>query len=142
LAEASALTPGDLVVHIDHGIGRYDGLETLDVQGAPHDTLELQYGGEAKRYLPGESIDLTSRYGSDSEGVQLDRPGGAAWQARKSRAKDRLRVMAEGLIRIAAERALKSTAPVDPPHGVFDEFCARFPYEETDDQLAAIGDVL
>ena len=142
LAEASALTPGDLVVHIDHGIGRYEGLKTLDVQGAPHDTLELQYGGEAKLYLPVENIDLLTRYGADSEGVQLDRLGGAAWQARKARAKERLRAMADGLIRIAAERATKTTAPVEPPHGVFDEFCARFPYEETEDQLMAIGDVL
>jgi transcription-repair coupling factor (superfamily II helicase) len=142
LAEASSLTPGDLVVHIDHGIGRYDGLKTLDVQGAPHDCLELQYGGEAKLYLPVENIDLLTRYGSEGDGVQLDRLGGAAWQARKARAKDRLRDMAEGLIRIAAERATKTTDPVDPPHGVFDEFCARFPYEETDDQLAAIHDVL
>jgi transcription-repair coupling factor (superfamily II helicase) len=142
LAEASSLTPGDLVVHIDHGIGRYDGLKTLDVQGAPHDTLEIQYGGEAKLYLPVENIDLLTRYGADSEGVQLDRLGGAAWQARKARAKERLREMAEGLIRIAAERATKATDAVEPPPGVFDEFCARFPYEETDDQLAAIGDVL
>ncbi len=142
LAEASALTPGDLVVHIDHGIARYEGLKTLDVQGAPHDTLELQYGGEAKLYLPVENIDLLTRYGADSEGVQLDRLGGAAWQARKARAKERLREMADGLIRIAAERATKETDPVAPPSGLFDEFCARFPYEETDDQLAAIGDVL
>ncbi|MFN3523071.1 MAG: transcription-repair coupling factor [Phenylobacterium sp.] len=142
LAEASSLTPGDLVVHIDHGIGRYEGLKTLEVQDAPHDCLELQYGGEAKLYLPVENIDLLTRYGSDSEGVVLDRLGGAAWQGRKARAKARLREMAEGLIRIAAERATKTTAPVDPPHGVFDEFCARFPYEETEDQLNAIGDVL
>jgi transcription-repair coupling factor (superfamily II helicase) len=142
LAEASALTPGDLVVHIDHGIGRYEGLKTLDVQGAPHDCLELQYGGEAKLYLPVENIDLLTRYGAESEGVQLDRLGGAAWQARKARAKERLREMAIGLIRIAAERAMKTTDAVDPPHGVFDEFCARFPYEETEDQLTAIGDVL
>jgi transcription-repair coupling factor (superfamily II helicase) len=74
--------------------------------------------------------------------VVLDRLGGAAWQARMARAKERLREMAEGLIRIAAERATKTTDPVDPPHGLFDEFCARFPYEETEDQLAAIGDVL
>jgi transcription-repair coupling factor (superfamily II helicase) len=93
---------GDLVVHIDHGIGRYEGLKTLDVQGAPHDCLELQYGGEAKLYLPVENIDLLTRYGADSEGVQLDRLGGAAWQARKAKAKERLREMAEGLIRIAA----------------------------------------
>ncbi len=142
LAEASSLAPGDLVVHIDHGIGRYEGLKTLDVAGAPHDCLELQYGGEAKLYLPVENIDLLTRYGSDSEGVQLDRLGGAAWQGRKARAKERLREMAIGLIRIAAERATKTTEAVDPPHGVFDEFCARFPYEETDDQLAAIADVL
>lgn len=142
LAEASALTPGDLVVHIEHGIARYEGLKTLDVQGAPHDTLELQYGGEAKLYLPVENIDLLTRYGADSEGVQLDRLGGAAWQARKARAKERLREMADGLIRIAAERATKQTDAVEPPSGLFDEFCARFPYEETEDQLNAIGDVL
>src|SRR4029079_17961833 len=91
LAEASALTQGDLVVHIDHGIARYEGLKTLEVQGAPHDTLELQYGGEAKLYLPVENIDLLTRYGADSEGVQLDRLGGAAWQARKARSQERLR---------------------------------------------------
>ncbi|MGZ3368920.1 MAG: transcription-repair coupling factor, partial [Caulobacteraceae bacterium] len=142
LAEASALTPGDLVVHIDHGIGRYDGLKTLDVQGAPHDCLELQYGGEAKLYLPVENIDLLTRYGADGENVQLDRLGGAAWQARKARAKERLREMAEGLIKIAAARQLHHTAEIDPPQGLFDEFCARFPYEETEDQLNAIGDVL
>jgi transcription-repair coupling factor (superfamily II helicase) len=142
LAEASALTQGDLVVHIDHGIGRYEGLKTLDVQGAPHDTLEIHYGGEAKLYLPVENIDLLTRYGADNEGVILDRLGGAAWQARKARAKERLREMAEGLIRIAAERATRVTDALTPPHGVFDEFCARFPYEETEDQLVAIGDVL
>ena len=142
LAEASSLTPGDLVVHIDHGIGRYEGLKTLDVQGAPHDTLELHYGGEAKLYLPVENIDLLTRYGAETEGVVLDRLGGAAWQARKARAKTRLREMAEGLIRIAAERAMRVTDAIDPPHGVFDEFCARFPYEETEDQLTAIHDVL
>ena len=142
LAEASALSPGDLVVHIDHGIGRYEGLRTLDVQGAPHDCLELQYGGEAKLYLPVENIDLLTRYGSEGDGVQLDRLGGAAWQSRKARAKARLRDMAEGLIRIAAERSMRTTDAVTPPQGVFEEFCARFPFEETDDQLAAIEDVL
>ena len=142
LAEASSLTPGDLVVHIDHGIGRYEGLTTLEVQGAPHDTLELHYGGEAKLYLPVENIDLLTRYGTETDGVVLDRLGGAAWQARKARAKTRLREMAEGLILIAAERATRQTDTIEPPHGVFDEFCARFPYEETEDQLSAIGDVL
>ncbi|HEY2481675.1 MAG TPA: DEAD/DEAH box helicase, partial [Caulobacteraceae bacterium] len=142
LAEATALGQGDLVVHIDHGIGRYEGLKTLEVMGAPHDCLELHYAERAKLYLPVENIDLLTRYGSDSEGVQVDRLGGAAWQARKARARERLRDMAEGLIAIAAARATRETETVQPPHGLFDEFCARFPYEETEDQLNAIGDVL
>ncbi len=142
LAEASALTPGDLVVHIDHGIGRYAGLKTLDVQGAPHDCLQLHYAGEAKLYLPVENIDLLTRYGADGENIQLDKLGGAGWQSRKAKAKQRLREMAEGLIQIAAARQLKAVEEIDPPSGLFDEFCARFPYEETDDQLNAIADVL
>ncbi|WGM47719.1 Transcription-repair-coupling factor [Brevundimonas sp. NIBR10] len=142
LAEASALTTGDLVVHLDHGIGRYEGLKTLEIQQAPHDCLELLYAGESKLYLPVENIDLLTRYGTGSDDVQLDRLGGAGWQARKAKAKARLRDMAEGLIALAAKRALKTADPIVPPHGLFDEFCARFPYEETDDQLNAIGDVL
>ncbi|MBW8303270.1 MAG: DEAD/DEAH box helicase, partial [Brevundimonas sp.] len=142
LAEASALTTGDLVVHLDHGIGRYEGLKTLEIQQAPHDCLELLYAGDSKLYLPVENIDLLTRYGSDADGAQLDRLGGAGWQARKAKAKARLRDMAEGLIALAAKRSLRSSDPITPPHGLFDEFCARFPYEETDDQLNAIGDVL
>jgi transcription-repair coupling factor (superfamily II helicase) len=142
LAEASALTAGDLVVHLDHGIGRYEGLRTLDIQEAPHDCLELLYAGESKLYLPVENIDLLTRYGAASDDVQLDRLGGAGWQARKAKAKQRLRDMAEGLIALAAKRALRVSDSITPPQGLFDEFCARFPYEETDDQLNAIGDVL
>ena len=142
LAEASALSPGDLVVHIEHGIGRYDGLKTLDVNGAPHDCLDLQYANDAKLYLPVENIDLLTRYGSDSDSAQLDRLGSANWQARKAKAKDRLRQMADGLIKLAAARALREGVQIDPPSGLYDEFCAQFPYEETDDQLNAIADVL
>ena len=142
LAEASALTTGDLVVHLDHGIGRYEGLKTLEIQEAPHDCLELLYAGDSKLYLPVENIDLLTRYGSDADGAQLDRLGGAGWQARKAKAKARLRDMAEGLIALAAKRSLRTSEAITPPQGLFDEFCARFPYEETDDQLNAIGDVL
>ncbi len=142
LAEASALSPGDLVVHIEHGIGRYEGLKTLEVNGAPHDCLDLQYGGEAKLYLPVENIDLLTRYGADSDSAQLDRLGSASWQSRKAKAKERLREMADGLIQLAAARAMKQGAQIDPPSGLYDEFCAQFPYDETDDQLNAIADVL
>ena len=125
LAEASALTAGDLVVHLDHGIGRYEGLRTLEIQEAPHDCLELLYAGESKLYLPVENIDLLTRYGTDAEGVQLDRLGGAGWQARKAKAKERLRAMAEGLIALAAKRALRVSDAITPPAGLrlSDDLC-------------------
>ena len=84
LAEASSLTPGDLVVHIDHGIGRYDGLKTLEAAGAPHDCLELHYGGEAKLYLPVENIDLLTRYGAEDTEASSS-TGSAAPPGRRAR---------------------------------------------------------
>ncbi len=142
LAEAAALAQGDFIVHQDHGVGKYEGLKTLDVQGAPHDCLDLSYAGGDKLYLPVENIELISRYGSEDAEAQLDKLGGVAWQSRKARAKQRLRDMAEELLRIAAQRVTRTAEPVSAPEGLWDEFCARFPYEETDDQLAAIDDVV
>ena len=141
LAEASSLAPGDLVTHIEHGIGRYTGLETIDVAGAPHDCLELQYDG-GKLFLPVENIELLTRYGADEGTAQLDRLGGAGWQQRKARMKQRVREIAAELIRIAAARQLKSLSPTEPPQGIYDEFCARFPYQETEDQERAIAETI
>lgn len=141
ILEAGSLGVGDLVVHSDHGLGRYLGLRTLDVQDAPHDCLEIEYSGGSKLFLPVENIELLSRYGNESEGVQLDKLGGVAWQARKAKAKKRLRDMAEQLIRIAAERNARKADVITPPSGTYDEFSAAFPYVETDDQLSAIEDV-
>ena len=142
LQEVGALDAGDYVVHAEHGIGQYLGLETLEIGGAPHDCLRLAYSGGDKLFVPVENIDVLSRYGSEDSNAQLDKLGGAAWQARKARVKKRLRDMAEGLIAIAAERELRRTEPLYPPAGAYDEFCARFPYTETDDQLKAIDEVL
>jgi len=142
LAEAAALTEGDLVVHVEHGIGQYDGLVTLDVGGAPHDCLRVIYQDNGKLYVPVENIDVLSRYGSEQAGVLLDKLGGAAWQSRKAKLKKRIRDMAEVLIKIAAERQLKHADALTSPEGLYDEFCARFPYAETDDQLRAIEDTL
>ncbi|MGJ8562969.1 MAG: transcription-repair coupling factor [Alphaproteobacteria bacterium] len=141
ITEAAALQPGDLIIHIDHGLGRYVGLKTLDVGNAPHDCLELEYFGGARLYLPVENIELLSRYGAGGDNAVLDKLGGAAWQSRKAKAKKRLRDMAGELIKIAAKRALRTADPVPAPDGMYDEFCARFPYVETDDQLSAIEDV-
>ncbi len=142
ITEAASLTPGDLVVHADHGIGRYDGLETISVAGAPHDCLRLLYAADDKLFLPVENIEMIGRFGSDSEGVQLDRLGAASWQARKARLKERIREMAAQLIAVAAQRALKSAPELVPASGAFDEFCARFPYTETEDQARAITEAL
>jgi transcription-repair coupling factor (superfamily II helicase) len=140
LTEAATLSPGDLVVHIEHGVGRFTGLETITALGAPHDCIALEYAGGDRLYLPVENIDLLTRYGHE-EGL-LDRLGGGAWQAKKAKLKERLRQIAEELIRIAAERALRQAPELTPPDGLWDEFCARFPYVETEDQLHAIEDVL
>ncbi|GHD47816.1 transcription-repair-coupling factor [Thalassobaculum fulvum] len=142
LQEVGALEAGDYVVHAEHGIGQYLGLDTLEIGGAPHDCLRLVYAGGDKLFVPVENIEILSRYGSEDSNAQLDKLGGAAWQARKARVKKRLRDMAEGLIAIAAERELRRTEALYPPAGVYDEFCARFPYTETDDQLKAIDEVL
>ena len=141
ITEATGLSEGDLVVHLEHGIGRFIGLKTIEAVGAPHDCLELQYAGGDKLYLPVENIELLSRYGSDETDAQLDRLGGGAWQARKAKLKKRILEIADGLIKTAAARALKTAPVVETPEGVYDEFASRFPYEETDDQLTAIDSV-
>ena len=140
ITEATALTPGDLVVHDEHGIGRYEALETIDVAGAPHDCVRVLYAGDDKLYVPVENIEVLSRFGSEDAGVQLDRLGGVAWQSRKARVKKRIRDIAGELIRIAAERQLRPGDVLQPPEGIYEEFAARFPYPETEDQLNAIAD--
>ena len=141
LNELATLSPGDLVVHADHGIGRYEGLTQIPVQKAPHDCVALEYAGGDKLYVPVENIDILSRYGSDSDGVALDRLGGEAWQRRKSRMKERIREIAGELIKVAAERALRP-GPVAEPDTGYAAFSDRFPYEETEDQDRAIADVV
>ena len=142
LADATQIEVGDLLVHMDHGIGRYEGLETLQVGNAPHDCLKLTYDGAAKLYVPVENIEVLSRFGSETAGVALDKLGGASWQARKAKAKQRIADMAAALIRVAAERQTREAPMMAPPEGSYDEFCARFPYVETEDQARAIADVL
>ncbi len=140
LTETQSLSPGDLVVHVDHGIGRYLGMEVITAAGAAHECLLLEYAERSRLYLPVENIELLSRYGHD-EGL-LDKLGGGAWQAKKAKLKERIREMADKLIRVAAERALRKAPIMDPPPGAWDSFSARFPYQETDDQLRAIEDVM
>lgn len=142
LAELAALTPGDLVVHQDHGIGRYEGLISIPVGNSPHDCVALSYSGGDKLYVPVENIDVLSRYGSDSENVALDKLGGEAWQRRKSKLKERIRAIAHELLKTAAERALRPGAVIEVDDQAYASFVDRFPYEETEDQLRVIDEVL
>ena len=142
IAEATEIAEGDLVVHQDYGIGRYEGLEIVRVGPAPHDCLRLIYDGNEKLYLPVENIELLSRFGSEGGAAALDKLGGAGWQARKARMKQRIRDMAGELIRTAANRRVRDAALLTPPEGAWDEFVARFTFVETDDQNRAIADVL
>jgi len=142
LAELAALTPGDLVVHMDHGIGRYEGLQSIPVGQSPHDCVMLTYAGGDKLYIPVENIDVLSRYGSDSELVALDRLGGEGWQRRKARLKERIREIAHELLRTAAQRALRQAPVLAPEQASYGQFTDRFPWAETEDQERAIEDVL
>jgi transcription-repair coupling factor (superfamily II helicase) len=140
--ELATLSTGDLVVHRDHGIGKFEGLQTITAAGAPHDCVALTYAGGDKLFVPVENIDVLSRYGSESDGVTLDKLGGVGWQSRKAKLKQRIKEIAGELIKIAAERLLKQAPVLEPTAGAYEEFCARFPYVETEDQARAIGQVI
>ncbi|TCD05066.1 transcription-repair coupling factor [Erythrobacteraceae bacterium CFH 75059] len=142
LAELSALQRGDLVVHADHGIGRYLGLEPVRVGKSQHDCVAVEYAGGDKLYIPVENLEVLTRYGSTEEAVRLDRLGGEAWQRRRAQLKDRIRAIAGDLMRTAAARALRSAPSLAVDEAAYHQFRDRFLWEETEDQDRAIADVL
>ncbi len=142
LAELQALSVGDLIVHTEHGIGKYLGLEPVTVGKSKHDCVQLEYKGGDKLFIPVENIDVLSRYGSSEDAVMLDRLGGEAWQKRRARLKERIREIAGELMQVAAERALRKAPVLEVDEPTYNQFLDRFQYEETDDQERAIEDVL
>lgn len=142
LTEVSSLAPGDLVVHMEHGIGRFDGLETLEVMKVFHDCLKITYAGDDRLFVPVENIDVLSRFGTDEGSVQLDKLGGGGWQARKARVKKDLMRMADQLLKIAAQRQLQKGEALRLEPAMYDKFVSKFPYQETEDQLRSIDNVL
>jgi transcription-repair coupling factor (superfamily II helicase) len=141
ITEAASLSEGELVVHKEHGLGRFEALETLTISGENHDCLRVVYFGGDKIYVPVENIDSLSRYGAEEENIKLDKLGSASWQMRKAALKKRIKIIAEDLIKTAAERELKTAPKLRALEGMYEEFCARFPYVETDDQLRCIQEV-
>ena len=137
------LTPGDLVVHEHHGIGRFVGMERMTVDGAERDFIKIAFAGTDFLYVPATSLDLISKYigGGEPERVRLNKLGGADWSRSKARAKAAAKELAEGLIKLYAERAkIKGFAfPADDAWQR--EFEDAFPYEETEDQLRCIAEI-
>jgi transcription-repair coupling factor (superfamily II helicase) len=143
IAHFSDLQVGDYIVHDDHGVGRFDRLETLEVDGTRQDFLKIFYAGDDRVYVPVEALNVISRYSSAEAGTPaLDKLGGAAWQARRARVKKDLLAIAEALMKTAAARRVLEKQPLLPPAGLYDDFAATFPYQTTVEQQAAIQDVL
>ncbi|MFN7710416.1 MAG: transcription-repair coupling factor [Holosporales bacterium] len=140
--ELNTLTPGDFMVHVEHGIGQYQGLETLMVDKSAHDFVALLYAEGARLLVPVENLELLSRYGGEDSHAQVDRLGSAAWQQRKAKLKKKLKDLADYLLKIAAEREVLRAEAFEIKEGLYSEFTAQFPFNETDDQLMAIQDVL
>ncbi len=136
------LKVGDFVVHIDHGIGRFDGLQTISSQGSDREFMLLIYADDAKLFVPVERMDLVSRYSSgETTTATLDRLGGIGWQKTKAKAKRAMRDMADELLRLYAERKLVSGHAFPPDAPWQHEFEDAFPYDLTVDQASAIEDV-
>jgi len=142
IREISSVMPGDAVVHVDHGIGRFENLSTLEINNAKHECLLIKYANDDKLYLPVENIEVLSRYGSDISNDMLDKLGGISWTKRKENLKKKIKFLAEELISVAAKRQLSKAEMFNVPEDFYEEFCSRFSFEETNDQLNAINDVL
>lgn len=137
------LKPGDLVVHVQHGIGRYTGMMTMNVAGLTNDFLVIEYSGNDKIYMPVDRLNLLQRYSSGGEGGRgmVDRLGGQVWEKKKSRIKSEIKDMAESLLKIQAAREIAGAHRYNPPGDDYFKLEAEFPYEETEDQQKAIDDV-
>ena len=141
IREISSVMPGDAVVHVDHGIGRFENLSTLEINNAKHECLLIKYANDDKLYLPVENIEVLSRYGSEISDQMLDKLGGLSWTTRKENLKKKIKFLAEELISVAAKRQLSKAEMLNVPEDFYEEFCSRFSFEETSDQLNAINDV-
>jgi transcription-repair coupling factor (superfamily II helicase) len=137
------LKVGDYVVHVDHGVGIYQGLRQLSVSGSSRDFMLLTYQDDAKLYVPLERLDLVEKYRSSGDGVKpaLDRLGGTSWERTKKRVKRALRDMAQELLQLYAERKMYGGTPTTPDTPWQKEFEDAFEFEETPDQLNALADI-
>ncbi len=143
LSSLAELKPGDHMVHIDHGIGLYRGLQHISVGGVGGDFLLLEYSGSDKLYLPVDRLGLVQRYvGPEGSQPALDKLGGTSWEKSKGKARKNIEELAGELLEIYAKRQICEGFAFSPPDEMYREFEASFAWEETPDQLSAIQDVL
>lgn len=137
------LTPGKPVVHLEHGVGRYAGLTTLETGGITAEYLILLYANDTKLYVPVSSLNLISRYsGGDEENAPLNKLGTDAWSKARQKAAEKVRDVAAELLDIYAERESKPGFEFKQDREQYELFCQAFPYQETEDQQNAIGAVI
>ena len=142
LSDLSSFEDNDLIVHANHGIGKFRGLKKLEVLGNSHDCIELNYFNDDKLYVPVENIELLSKYGGNNEYVQVDKLGNSHWQFRKASAKNKIKEIAEELIVIAAKRSLKKGKNYRIQEPYYSNFINEFEFQDTEDQVNATSDIL
>ena len=136
------LQPGDHVIHQEHGIGRYEGLVRLILNGVDGDYAHLVYADDDKLYVPVYRINVLQQYRGPTQNVRLDKLGGVRWNRAKQRVKDAVLAIAHGMLALQAERHARPGFALPAPDASFGAFVSSFPYEETPDQQKAINDVL
>lgn len=137
------LRVGAPVVHVDHGVGRYLGLVTLEVDGEQTEFLSLEYAAESRLYVPVSSLHLINRYsGADPDEAPLHRLGGDHWQRIRRKAAEKIRDTAAELLEVYARREARIGHAFSPPDEDYQRFCDAFPFEETPDQAQAISTVI
>ncbi len=143
ILDMTTINQGDLVTHIEHGIGRYLGLSNISADGVCHECLKIEYAENGILHLPVENIELVSLYGeADSESRTLDRLGQTGWQARKARVRGRIKDIAEKLIALAAKRQSVQVQPIEPDWDHYVRFKQNIAFTLTDDQQGAIDDLV
>ncbi|MBL6665095.1 MAG: transcription-repair coupling factor [Rickettsiales bacterium] len=141
LEEGLSINPGELVVHRDYGIGKFEGIGLINVGEIKVDMIKLIYGGNDTLFVPVDDINLITRYGADNPLIQLDKLGVAGWKNRREKVKKKIKVAAEELLKIAAARKVRKAAIFIPNQDFYEEFKNRFKFVETDDQLQAIEEI-
>lgn len=139
LTELDNISEGEIIVHKEHGIGMFERIQTIYVDDIAHDCLKIIYANSDILYLPVENIDQIKKYGND--GAVLDRLGGVNWQKRKAKLKNRIKDIADKLIKVTAKRLLAKTNPTKFDINEYEKFANKFPYSETEDQLSSINDI-